>query len=173
VLAARLYCLESGKPLRDLSELVPNYLPTLPEDPYTGRTFGYRLSEGEVIEVDGSGGTGDLGLAFSVARQVATAMAIPDGGATALFEMGRIVHARNLPPSPIGMRLASINLGPAPPRASRTESNLSVLAASMIVWSAGPDGKDDGGRRTPRRGVLPGVGQDWVFILPPPRVKGN
>jgi hypothetical protein len=49
-LALALYQSEKGKPARKLSDLVPRYLPTLPVDPFSGKSFRYRVSPGESME---------------------------------------------------------------------------------------------------------------------------
>jgi hypothetical protein len=41
------YAVENGKQAATLSALVPRYLPALPPDPFSGRTFGYRISSGD------------------------------------------------------------------------------------------------------------------------------
>jgi ABC-type transport system involved in multi-copper enzyme maturation permease subunit len=48
-LALRLYQAEHGKPAESLSALVPQYLPSIPMDPYDGKPFRYRLSKGETL----------------------------------------------------------------------------------------------------------------------------
>jgi hypothetical protein len=45
----RLYQAEHGKPAESLAELVPEYLPSIPTDPYDHQPFRYRLSRGEVL----------------------------------------------------------------------------------------------------------------------------
>jgi hypothetical protein len=45
-LALVLYQLETGKPAERLDLLVPNYLATMPLDPFSGRPFSYRISDG-------------------------------------------------------------------------------------------------------------------------------
>lgn len=49
--ALALYQLREGKSAATLSDLVPNYLPKLPVDPYSGQPFHYRLSTGEVLDI--------------------------------------------------------------------------------------------------------------------------
>ena len=49
-LALRLYQADHGRPAGNLDELVPQYLPKLPDDPFApGQTFHYRASKGENI----------------------------------------------------------------------------------------------------------------------------
>ncbi len=49
-LALRWYQAENGRPAEKLDDLVPKYLPTVPDDPYQkGQPFHYRLSKGERI----------------------------------------------------------------------------------------------------------------------------
>jgi hypothetical protein len=47
--ALALYHAEQGKPAAALTDLVPRYLPQLPFDPFSGRSFGYRTSGGEQL----------------------------------------------------------------------------------------------------------------------------
>jgi hypothetical protein len=54
-LALGLYQLREGKPAQKLEALVPNYLPQLPVDPYSGQSFRYRISMGEVLEAGAEG----------------------------------------------------------------------------------------------------------------------
>jgi hypothetical protein len=49
-LALLLYATEEGKAAQTLDDLVPNYLPKIPVDPYSGKQFRYRISAGEHIE---------------------------------------------------------------------------------------------------------------------------
>jgi ABC-type transport system involved in multi-copper enzyme maturation permease subunit len=48
-LALRLYQAEKGKPAEQLELLVPDYLPSIPNDPFDGNPFRYRLSRGETL----------------------------------------------------------------------------------------------------------------------------
>ena len=49
-LALRWYQAENGRPAEKLDDLVPKYLPEIPDDPYQkGQPFHYRLSKGEKI----------------------------------------------------------------------------------------------------------------------------
>jgi hypothetical protein len=50
--ALRLYRAEKGREAPSLGGLVPQYLPSIPADPFdpTGHAFRYRLSRGEIIE---------------------------------------------------------------------------------------------------------------------------
>ena len=50
VLAVALYQVEHGKPPDTLDALVPDYLASLPDDPWTGQSFRYRISPGEKID---------------------------------------------------------------------------------------------------------------------------
>ncbi len=48
-LALMLYEYEEKKPAPSLEALVPRYLPELPKDPFSGQSFHYRVSAGELI----------------------------------------------------------------------------------------------------------------------------
>jgi hypothetical protein len=50
ITALALFQLEKGQPAASLDALVPAYLPAVPQDPYTGQPFRYRVSRGEKIE---------------------------------------------------------------------------------------------------------------------------
>ncbi len=49
IIALRRFQEETGRPARRLEQLVPKYLPHIPEDPFAGEPFRYRLSNGEDI----------------------------------------------------------------------------------------------------------------------------
>jgi len=51
--ALRLYQLREGKTAQNLQDLVPKYLPELPVDPYSGKSYQYRISKGENVEFVG------------------------------------------------------------------------------------------------------------------------
>jgi hypothetical protein len=51
--ALGLYQIKEGRLPQKLADLVPNYLPNLPVDPYSGQDFHYRISKGEQIDVAG------------------------------------------------------------------------------------------------------------------------
>jgi hypothetical protein len=83
-----IYQVREGKVAGKLDDLVPKYLPEVPSDPYSGKSFHYRISEGEKLDVQGDEPLqGNAGAA----RQVA--------------------------------------------------------AGQGILWSTGPDGTDDGGKK--------------------------
>jgi hypothetical protein len=48
--ALRLYQEEKGRPAAKLDDLVPEYLPAVPEDPFDHQPFRYRLSQGESLD---------------------------------------------------------------------------------------------------------------------------
>jgi hypothetical protein len=49
-LALAQYELGHGKPATELADLMPEFLPQLPNDPFTDKPFGYRISKGEKLE---------------------------------------------------------------------------------------------------------------------------
>jgi hypothetical protein len=110
--ALALYQAEKGKPAPALDALVPEYLPAVPVDPYSGLPFHYRVSKGEEIE---------------------TGFADPVGEVPAFRK---------------------------------------VAPGQGIVWSVGPDGADQGGKRDGaylddaehRQWAIHGF--DRVFIVP-------
>jgi hypothetical protein len=48
--ALRLYQTENGRPAERLLDLMPKYIAAVPEDPYDGQPFRYRLSSGEELD---------------------------------------------------------------------------------------------------------------------------
>jgi hypothetical protein len=108
-LALQLYEREKGQAARALPDLVPRYLRVLPIDPFTGASFGYRVSRGERIPAADWGNVGSL----------------------------------------------------------------DVVKGQGVLWSAGPDRSDDGGRVQ----GLPGVSgeaderSDWIYLVP--RITGR
>ncbi len=161
--AVRLYQIERPEPLRELAQLVPEYLPSLPDDPYIDRPFGYRLAIDEVIEVGTGGRSNQIGANEQAFIDIAAAMARPDAGIASLAILVRMTRVQ----TPTGIQLMAVSFGPmqGPPEGK----TLNVVPGSSILWSVGPDKRDDGGHRTPRRGALPMAGQDLIFIVPPPQ----
>ena len=53
--ALQLYQLREGKAAAKLDDLVPNYLPELPADPYCGKSYLYRISQGENLRICAGG----------------------------------------------------------------------------------------------------------------------
>ena len=148
--ALRLYGLEHRTPAPDLAALVPSYLSAVPVDPFTGRPLGYRLSTGETIA---AGSPLVPGKTLSASGAVAS-LANPVGGLNGLWVIG----------------WSTRRAGPAG-RAIRPPVTLYqwVPAGYAILWSAGPDGRNDGGRRSGPRGRPPSPGDDWVVLVRPHR----
>jgi hypothetical protein len=154
-MALRLYRAENGGPAPTLSALVPDYIPTLVTDPYTGRAFGYRVSAGERIA------TGSVLMprdAFITAG-FAASIAHPVGGLNGIWAVFRDTG----PPRFRGAGL----FGPTVPTFTAVPPGYGVL------WSAGPDGQDDGGLRTGPRGNALGAGDDSIVLIPPPGVHSK
>lgn len=90
VLALGLYAMDKGKSPSSLDELVPGYLPApLPSDPYSGKSFRYRVSQGEQVHM------GDTPDGEAVLRKVPAGQGIvwsvgPDG-----FDQGGTKQGEN------------------------------------------------------------------------------
>jgi hypothetical protein len=149
--ALRLYGVEHATPAPDLATLVPTYLPAVPLDPYTGRPFGYRLSAGETI----AAGTLLVAWEEAVALGAAASVAHPVGGLNGLWLLDRVEDSG--PARRSGLR--------NPPVAVTQW----VPPGYGIVWSAGPDGRDDGSRQTGPRGIPGNSGADWIVLIRPGR----
>jgi hypothetical protein len=152
--ALRLYAAERGAPATDLAALVPSYLPSVPTDPFTNRPFGYRLSNGETI----TGGTILVGWEDFVSLGVAVSLAHPIGGVNGLWLL-----TRNAEPERTSTRGGPGVRNPA------IALNQWVPPGYGILWSAGPDGHDDGGRQTGPRGLPMIPGDDWIMLVRPAR----
>jgi hypothetical protein len=133
MVALRRFWAETGRPAEQLEQLVPKYLPRIRTDPFSGRPFRYRLSQGEEI-------------VWPVVQQQWQAGAA--GGAPMAAGPGDIPGAAAEP-----MRI--------------------VPAGQGILWSVGPDGRDDEGKRQGLgRGkgeTLPG--EDLIYLVPLPADK--
>jgi hypothetical protein len=149
--AVRFYELDHRAMPLDLPALAPRYLPTVPVDPYTGRPFGYRISVGE----DYSAGSVFVSREDYLAYGVAASLGNPVGGLSGLWIIGRLADPES------GRMALMLN----PP----VNINRYVPPGYGIVWSAGPDGQDNGGRRTGPRGYPANPGDDWIMVLPPGR----
>ena len=146
--ALRLYDLERGAPAPDLAALVPTYLPAVPDDPYTGRPFGYRVSAGELI----TAGSVLVSREDYVGIGVAASLAHPVGGLNGMWTIVRMV-----------------NTGPMRgPVANPPISVYQLVPAGYgILWSSGPDARDDGGLRSGNRGSPVNPGDDWIMLVRP------
>jgi hypothetical protein len=153
--AVRLFDLERGALPPDLAALVPDYLPAVPDDPYTGRPFGYRVSAGEPI-VAGSAFPGREGY---VGFRAAQSLAHPLGGLPSVWT---ILGTLNPVPARRG--------APIVPPVGREQY---VPPGVGILWSAGPDGRDDGGWRSGPGGLPAGAGDDWIVTVRPARRPGE
>ncbi len=124
LVALRRYELKHGDPPGSLQSLAPEFLPTVPNDPFGGGSFGYRLARaGETITLENRTNLPRAGVLTEVQEALAAA-----GGGLALVE---------------GMSGAS---SPDPTNTTNTFSELlSVPAGRPILWGTGRDGIDDGG----------------------------
>jgi hypothetical protein len=204
VLALVLYQLEEGKTAPSLDSLVPRYFDALPEDPYSGKPFRYRVSAGEwFIEgpeentkstMIGPGGALGWFIWFGPAMEVKDEMpgeAAPNPGrqggppvggampgmaggggdmadppfADSGFAVGFTAYL-GLWSSPLGLgflesnwMLPGFDLGPDRFRA--------VASGQGVLWSVGPDGVDNGGKRSgPVSPFDANRGLDLIFVVP-------
>lgn len=144
--ALRLYDLERGSPAPALDALVRTYLPAVPVDPYTDRPFGYRVSGGERIA------TGNVLVSredYTAIGAVAS-LAHPAGGLNGIWVIERV--AQSGPMRGPGMN-PTVNVFQWVP------------AGHAILWSSGPDARDDGGLRSGARGIPANPGDDWIVVV--------
>src|SRR6185437_10224338 len=121
-----------------LEQLTPKYLPRIPEDPFDRKPFRYRLSKGEEIDWPAEN----------------NGAAPPGAGGPAA------------PPGvPAGPGALPVGPGPGGPP---VEPKRKVSAGQGILWSVGPDRRDDGGKRQWRSIRHPGSGGDLIYLVPLP-----
>ncbi len=148
-LALRWFEADKGKPVDNLDELVPKYLPSIPLDPYDNKPFRYRLWPGEDIEWPPDADTPPAPAAPAGPPDMAPAMGLP-GPAPAMGLPGP-APAMGLP-------------GPAPATYIRK-----IPPGQGVLWSVGRDGVDDGGRRQSSSLMGDtGPGEDFIFLVPLP-----
>jgi hypothetical protein len=103
--ALRRYEIQHRAPAEDLDALVPEFLDRIPEDPYDGKPFRYRLSAGEPIAWPDDTSAADAGLGRTAYRTAAAGQCIlwsvgpdgaDDGGHTQLSDRGRPAAAADL-----------------------------------------------------------------------------
>ncbi|HKB05191.1 MAG TPA: hypothetical protein VKD90_23400 [Gemmataceae bacterium] len=143
--ALRLYQLDHGRPAATLAELVPTCLAAVPDDPYTGAPFRYRLSAGESVET---------------AREDPTFRSNPQ--MAALVAGGGVIAHATLTPTAAGPSLILRGTVDVP----LSRGRMRIAAGSGVLWSAGPDGHDDGGVLVGVLGARTEIGEDWVIVIP-------
>lgn len=137
-LALTLYQHRHVRPADKLDQLIPEYFAAVPIDPYAERPFSYRVSAGETLhwptqstaeEESGqweSAGTGDGGGGM------------PAGGAA---DAPAIIA----PGDAAGPLPAMAPNAPQQPHAAGTSTRRKIRPGAGIVWSVGPNGRDDHG----------------------------
>ncbi len=173
--ALRQYQIENGKPADQLAQLVPNYLPAIPLDPYDGQPFRYRLSRGEFIK-------------WPLPDAAADALPGEGGAAPGLPE---IPVPGMIQPQPAaggekGLPEGGFGIPGEPPIPIISVLRRWIPAGQGILWSVGEDRINNGGHR--QEGVewfsAPGGmggpvpapasalgGTDLIFLVPPPPLR--
>lgn len=149
ILALHLYHLERQAPAPSLTALVPEYLPAVPSDPYSGRPFGYRVSTGESVAV----GLILMTWTDSIAATAAASVAHPVGGLNGLAGLTRLgSQARDLDPTLTSSTGRVVH---------------AVPAGYGILTSAGPP--DAAGDNRPRTGRSPviNLSETWTVLVRP------
>jgi hypothetical protein len=143
--ALRLYQAKQGKLPATLQELVPVYLPAIPADPFDGKPFRYRVSQGEKL-----GWFDDAPPPAQPGPRPPLGVPGPPPG------MG------GGPPGQFG-EMAAGGIPPPPPPPVKF-----VPAGQAILWSVGEDERDDGGKQQGLRASATSFGEDLIYLLPPP-----
>lgn len=138
LVAIRRYELKHTRPPEHLAQLVPDFLPAVPNDPYTQRPFGYRLSEGEEISME--------------------SRSLSPNTVVVLTELGQ-----ELLPITGGLPAADDVRVTIPISTTEYRWMKSVAAGRPVLWSVGQDRFDDGGVKVDSRAFS----GDLVYIPPP------
>jgi hypothetical protein len=162
--ALRLYQLDHGTNPPNLESLLPAYLPAVPDDPFTGLPFRYRLSTGEIMEPATLDDPPNLGERERASLKAALSLSYPAGGGYNGFNLLPEVPPRGQPAS-AEFRLASRPFGVSFVRPAA----VLLLRGDAVVWSVGPDRSDDGGVKPliVTGPIIPGT--DWIIVVPAPR----
>ena len=141
---------------RSLDQLVPQYLPTLPSDPFSDGPFGYRVSNGEFLTQAELSPVHVMRRPMLGSAAIAACLAFPAGG----VGNAPLEHFIHQPESNFGGG-ATIRLGD-----SGSRPDVHVPPGTALLWSVGPDMKDQGGRNPLMVGVSVNEPGDWVFLVP-------
>ena len=125
LVALRRYELMHGAPPTALADLAPEFLSAVPNDPYSGKPYGYRLSEGELLMKD-----------YSTA---------PPGP----LDADEYDAAMMAVVGPLGQAPTLLMKNPQGTRQSKS-SSIELKAGRPVLWSAGRDRIDQGGTRVDR-----------------------
>jgi hypothetical protein len=112
ITALALYEQEKGQPAAILDALVPAYLPAVPQDPYSGQPFRYRVSQGEKIEREPPALGPEAGKAVEVhvsAGQGIVWSVGPEGKDTGGTHDGSRVFTSDRPWSPVAGVMGGLN----------------------------------------------------------------
>jgi hypothetical protein len=189
--ALRLYQEENGDLPADLDALVPRYLKSLPRDPFGGQPFHYRRSRGEWIAWLGNSsllgqppGTAEVPPGEKVPLMPRTDGPVaPPARAEAMPHEHRDAQDRGvleeqwLPPPegvPFMPHMDEPMRPPLPVPQPGGPPPLVILATRFvpqgqgILWSVGEDGHDDGGKEQSVFLNPSSLGQDLIYLVPPP-----
>ena len=159
--ALNLFELERGRPADTLNQLVPDFLPAVPRDPFSAGYFGYRLSQGEVVEYEFNLRIGSMSRPDLVLSALGPALVHFENFATAL---PLLVQAAQPPTLVVQMAFGTPNT--VPPVSPITVKRI-VPRGTGILWSTGVDGVDHGGKHNGPLGWGDGPNVDWILLVPP------
>jgi len=160
-MALHLFALERGNSAENLNQLVPEYLPAIPGDPMSSGHFGYRLSQGEIIEYDFRLRLDSISRPDLVLSDFAPALVHFEKLVTALPELIRASQPTQAI-ARVGEGLSNDSIA-IPVRRI-------VASGTGILWSSGVDGIDHGGKRNGPFGWGEGQNADWILLIPPAKI---
>jgi hypothetical protein len=189
--AVRLYQAENGDLPPTLDALVPRYLKSLPRDPFAnGEPFRYRRSSGECIAWPQ---TNQAAQPAGMPQPPGEAAVMPHAdepapppardlapGAGMAAGVPRAFVDENPPPEGVPiMPRADEPVAPPPDQRMlrggivlRPEEGPPTLRfvpkGQGILWSVGEDTQDDGGKRQGIHRQRTSVGEDLIYLVPPP-----
>lgn len=159
-LALHLFELERGRPAETLNQLVPDYLPAIPGDPMSSGSFGYRVSQDEIIEYDFRLRLDSITRPDLLLSDFAPALLHFDKLVTAIPQLIRASQPAQM------VVYAGDN---APNETNSIPVRRIVPRGTGILWSSGVDGIDHGGKRNGPFGWGDGQSVDWIYLVPPSR----
>jgi hypothetical protein len=188
--AVRLYQAENGDLPPTLDALVPRYLKSLPRDPFAnGEPFRYRRSSGEWIawsetnQAAQPGGMpqppGEAAVMPHADEQAAPPAPPLAPGAGMAAGVPRAFVDENPPPEGVPiMPRAEEPVGPPPGQrvfrgivlrpGERPPTLRFVAKGQGVLWSVGEDTQDDGGKKQGIQIQRTSVGEDLIYLVPPP-----
>ncbi|MCU0704759.1 MAG: ABC transporter permease [Fimbriiglobus sp.] len=161
LIAIRRFEMKNARPPKALAELVPEFLPAVPLDPFNKQPFRYRLSTGEQIEITSRTQPRTPILLTDIGMQVVAlsgGLAVPAEPDTRPLQPPSPNNPTEETPSRTDLRF-TVSVGFSPEPLWLKE----VPAGRPVLWGIGPDRVDNGGTKVNSRAFV----GDAVYFPPP------